>query len=35
MEQGIRVLRASVDDVEQRSAVVLASIKDAAAPSTA
>jgi very-short-patch-repair endonuclease len=34
-EQGIRVLRVSADDVEQRSAVVLASIAQAAAPSTA
>src|SRR5688572_17350411 len=35
MEQGIKVLRVSIDDVEQMSAVVLASIKQAAAPSTA
>ena len=34
-ERGIRVLRVSADDVEQRSAVVLASIAQAAAPSTA
>jgi very-short-patch-repair endonuclease len=34
-EQGIRVLRVTADDVEQRPVVVLASIKQAAAPSTA
>jgi len=34
-EQGIRVLRFSVDEVETRLAVVLATIKSAAAPSTA
>jgi very-short-patch-repair endonuclease len=33
-EQGIRVLRFTVDDVEHRSAAILAAIKSAAAPST-
>jgi very-short-patch-repair endonuclease len=33
--EGIRVVRFSIDDVEQRSAAVLAAIQDAAAPSTA
>ena len=35
MERGIRVLHVSADDVEQRSAAVLADIAQAAAPSTA
>ncbi len=35
MDRGIRVLRVLADDVEQRSAVVLASIAQAAAPFTA
>jgi very-short-patch-repair endonuclease len=34
-EQGIRVLRFTVEDVEQRSAAVVARIAQAAAPSTA
>ncbi len=33
-EQGIRVVRFSVDDLEHRSAAVIAAIKSAAAPST-
>lgn len=32
--QGVRTLRLSADDVEQRSAVVLTAIRGAAAPST-
>jgi very-short-patch-repair endonuclease len=32
---GVRVIRFSIEEVEQRSAVVLATIADAAAPSTA
>jgi very-short-patch-repair endonuclease len=34
-ERGIKVLRISVDDVEKKPSAVLASIKRAAAPSTA
>jgi very-short-patch-repair endonuclease len=34
-EQGIRVLRFSMEEVERHPAVVIASIKSAAAPSTA
>lgn len=34
-EQGIRVIRFSVDDVETRSAAVIAAVVRAAAPSTA